>query len=202
MHLSWSLSLCLASRGFCHFTYSSWCSPFPVLWGNLELVRPEPCSIGSFSPICWLEPFAYGSKTRGLGEEHRLLHLSSQVIVPEHRMILLPAFLTARIFFAFTRGSLISIVMWSTDKPGNSITWAGFRIDFFLFMMNSRHSKRYNIPAIWSWIKSLNSANISISSMYVISLTPVSLRIAKTGFRVLLNTQRANDRPKSRHLNC
>ena len=67
MHLSRSLSLCLALGEFCRSTCSCWCSTTPVLPGSLVSVRPEPRNIRSSSPMCRLEPFAGGSKIRGLG---------------------------------------------------------------------------------------------------------------------------------------
>ena len=126
-------------------------------------VRPEPYSIGSSSPMCWLEPFSGGSKIRGLGEEHNFLHSSSPVAVPQRGLILMSLLLTCMLPLKYASSLseevLAPLLMESTDRP---VTRAGFRINFFLFTVNPRHSRRYNIPVTQSWIKSLDSTRISI----------------------------------------
>ena len=67
--------------------------------------------------------------------------------------------------------------------------------------MNPRFSSKNIRPAVCSFAMVGVSAMISISSIYIITLRPIDLRVATTGRVVLVNTQGADDKPNGRQLN-
>ena len=115
--------------------------------------------------MCWSVPSTDGNRTGVQVEGHNSWHLSCLVVVLTFG---LESFLFCQLVsfcLNLTRGSLISIASESTDRPRNSITCAGSSIDFLIFTMNPRHSKRCLTPVTWSRIKSLDSAKSNRSSI-------------------------------------
>ena len=80
------------------------------------------------------------------------------------------------------------------------MAWFGTSTDFSLLITKRRHSNRYTTHSAWSRTVSLDYARIKKSSLYATRCISISRRRAKIGFRVLVNTHRADDSPKGRHV--